>query len=339
GNKIYTYSGAGRYDVAQMIVNSKLDALQGGQRHNGVIVASGEEGKFADALSASGLAGMLDYPLVLTNGSAGALSSQARNAIAAIAGAGKLDVIIIGGEGTISPDAASELAGYDSDGSPVRLGGPDRYAVGVTIFNYGVQSGGWQSDTAFVARGDNFPDALAVASYAASHKSPIVLVDPNATQLETPASQILAQYGKVVVLGGTASVKPALYQEIEGLIGAANVRRLDGATRYEAGMSIVRWQLEQGISLNGVGFATGMRFPDALASGFLLAHTNSALILLSPEDGDNAAAYQLLGMHGSTINQIRIFGGENSVTPSSRTYITNALGWSEGSYGTVPGRQ
>jgi putative cell wall-binding protein len=268
------------------------------------------------------LAGLLNYPLLLSQ--TDQLSPATADAIRVLAsGTTNFQVIIIGSEASISAEVEAALADLIGGSEQIsRLGGPNRYATAHLIYYYGTQVSAW-SDTAIVASGANFPDALAISPYAVTTRSPLFLTDGSSLYEGFDSVLSSGAIKRVVVVGGTPSVSAELYQALADKL-AGGVIRLAGANRYATCESIVRWELEQGMSLNGAGLTTGQDFPDALTGSVLLGKSNSVLMLANEEYHQ---ALSVLAENSGSVNLLRIFGGPTSVTLSTRQAALDRLGW------------
>ena len=202
-------SGATRYDTMERIVGA------GGWRSGGtVIVASG--GNYPDALAASGLAGVLDAPIVLTDGNT--LSVQASARLTSLAPS---RIIVAGGRAAVSDGVVAALRGICPDVE--RVAGETRVDTSLELYRKG---SGWGS-TAILATSGNFADALSVSSYAYAAKAPVFLVDPG-TGLTRAQKAALGTFGQVLVVGGENAVPS---RHVAGLPG---VTRLSGANFPDA---------------------------------------------------------------------------------------------------------
>ncbi|AKN33766.1 cell wall-binding protein [Clostridium carboxidivorans P7] len=157
-----------------------------------VFIASSDN--FPDALSASGIAAIKGYPIILC--SQGALPQAAIDQLQAI----KPSQIFVAGGPAVVPEGvvqkAIAAAGVSSD-KVVRLYGQDRYDTSLAIAKYF----NLFTPNAVIASGENFPDALAGSSLAAKNNAPIVLVGgDNARQKEYLDA---TEASKLTVLGGT----------------------------------------------------------------------------------------------------------------------------------------
>lgn len=321
-----SFAGSNRYDTAKKIALAEC-ALPGAS-YEGVIVCSCNEGKFPDALSAAGLSGVLGYPVVAVNGVG--LEWSDREALAAMQSrcpSRSLNILVVGGEATVSAAVRAELSAYGRVSFP--FAGADRYETNRLIYEYGAAHGGWSISQAFIASGANFPDAMTIAPYLVWAKCPIVLVDPSASSLSPAQRSAVAGAAQVVALGGSASVPERLLTQAASASARGSSLRLGGATRYETSAAIVEWELGRGMTLEGAGFATGQAFPDALASSFLLGSRGSVLGLVSPS-GNNPnmlSAVSAAAARKGVPSTMRVFGGIASVPTSVRNQLAQAAGW------------
>ncbi len=83
------------------------------------------------------------------------------------------NIVILGGTGVVSSGVATSLGTY---GAVTRLAGADRYETAVAISGALNPTPGAGIDTAYIATGANFPDALGGGPLAASLDGPILLV-------------------------------------------------------------------------------------------------------------------------------------------------------------------
>jgi len=138
GNKnVSREDGANRYDVA---VASALDAYPGWAGVKHVVLASGEDRAQPDALTAAGLAGALDAPLLLVPYAG--INAQVQNAISGMPAG--VQVHIVGGTSSVSNKVATQLTANPKVASVVRVGGSNRYAVAANVASAmkGVLGGG-----------------------------------------------------------------------------------------------------------------------------------------------------------------------------------------------------
>ncbi|NMN01414.1 repeat protein [Bifidobacterium sp. DSM 109963] len=292
-------SGDTRYDTMGRVVSQAYSGTA-----KTVIVASGAN--YPDALSASGLSGVLDAPIVLTESNG--LPSQTAAQLKRL---NPSRIIIVGGVSAVSDDVASQLKSYAS--SVTRLGGQTRYDTSYLLYEQGGKS--WGS-TAIVSSGAGYADALSVSSYAYAGKAPVFLCDP-ATGLTAKQRAALSKFKRVVVVGGVQAV-PAKY--VSGLPGMI---RLAGQTRYETSVNIAKWTQKNGLSMDGVVYAYGGNYPDALVSS-PLAGRNKAPVLLVSDASSPAVSYSK-GFKGK-VSKAYVTGGTAVMTKDTANALADALG-------------
>jgi putative cell wall-binding protein len=190
--------GADRYGTAAAISNAFSPGL------STVYVAAGDN--WPDALAAVPHAARAGAPILLTlpNG----LPRATRDALTRLRPA---QVIVLGGTAAVSAGVATALDAYDTGGGVLRLAGADRYATAAAISRHHHPGG---APMAYVATGENFPDALAAGAPAAIRGAPTLLVraafvpGPSATELErlNPA--------RIILLGGPRVVSQAVFNAL-----------------------------------------------------------------------------------------------------------------------------
>ncbi|MDR1087793.1 MAG: cell wall-binding repeat-containing protein, partial [Coriobacteriales bacterium] len=263
-----------RFDTMQAIVG------EGWSSSNYVIVASGMN--FPDALAASSLAGIYGAPVILTE--TGGLTSQAQETIQSL---GATKAFIIGGEAAVSPQTFAALEGVVGQGNVSRISGEGRIETALDIYEKGkTPEGGNPSwgDTAIIANGFNFADALSISPYAHVTRSPIFLSTPDTypgsgLDEATLAALTSGGFKRIIITGGIAAV-PALVEDQLAQTGVS-IERWSGDTRYETSVDIVEKSLANSngaLSLNNLVCATGDNYPDALAGGAFAGHTGTVLL-------------------------------------------------------------
>ncbi|MCA0150457.1 cell wall-binding repeat-containing protein [Rossellomorea vietnamensis] len=248
-----------------------------------VIIARGNE--YPDALVGTPLAYQLEAPILLTNGSG--LSDETVEEISRL---GAEQAVILGGEGAVPEKIEAELEdlGLHVD----RIGGDDRFETAAFVSN---ELG--HSDTAVVAYGYDFPDALAVAPYAAQQGYPILLTETMSVPEATGFA--LKDVENTYVIGGDGVISEDLTFK--------NEERLAGDTRYDTAAAI--YKEFQGPA-NYAVVATGQDFADAL-TGSVFAAINEVPLLLVKKDDLPLQTKGLVMENG--LKHFMILGGEGAV--------------------------
>ena len=262
---ITSIGGATRYDT------SAKEALASFSSASTVVISGGEV--YADSIAGSGLAGALDAPILLTDPSS--LPEVISNAIRTL-GASK--VIVLGGEQAVSSHVAQQLGEIVGSGNVTRLSGPTRFETQMALYTYGVQNGLWSGDTAVVATGDGFADALSISPVSFKLKAPVFFTTDGALP-EAQAQAIVASGCKrFLIAGGTTVVSSSVEKTLSSY---GQVVRLGGATRYDTSLSINRYAVSSlGFSWDGVAFSSGQKPWDSLGGGSMQGKKGKLLSLL-----------------------------------------------------------
>ena len=160
------------------------------------------------------------------------------------------------------------LAGTGGATEISRLAGGDRYGTGVAVSQAqwadagGDTTGRAQAHEVVLARGDQFPDALAGVPLAADVKGPLLLTDPKAlTQAtEDEIRRVLPRGGTVDILGLSGAVSDTVANRLTQL--GYHVTRYGGPDRYATARAIA-----ERIHPSKVILATGWDYADALSAG------------------------------------------------------------------------
>lgn len=307
--RVVRMSGATRYETGQAIVRSTS--------HESTVAILASGAGYADALSAAGLAGAYNAPLLLTS------ATELPDAVSVqLVEMGVEKVIIVGGTGAVSPAVASTLV----DGGFIveRIAGVSRYATSAACATRVHMLAG--STVAFVVRGDSFADALAVSPFAYTQKAPVLLTEP--ASLPTTISAFIENndVANVYIAGGTGAVSSGVASAIDRLNGGATtVERVAGRDRYETARDVADFGVGKGWnSYAFVGVSTGANFPDALAGGVACGRMGGVLLLTAPTKLSSPAS-AAIAAKTSTIKRVAVLGGTGAVSLSVFAAIKSLL--------------
>lgn len=251
-----------------------------------------------DALTASGLAGMCEGPVLITDPNT--LSLETYMALQA----GQCQaVIIVGGEQAVSENVERELerllpgfADRDLNGveqtKVVRLAGDTADDTACAVAEFMRAHGNDHPFMNVVATIDGYYDALSIAPEAYRMSSPIFLTQSGTGMVSEKAAEVMGKLsaGYLVVVGGTAAVSAECESKLAQSLdcsGACDVR-LGGANAWETSNIIAEWALDAcGFSTYAVGIADGNGYWDALTGAPLCALMGAPLLLV-PHDGVTA---------------------------------------------------
>ncbi|MDG5471568.1 cell wall-binding repeat-containing protein [Jeotgalibacillus sp. ET6] len=274
-------SGKNRYETAVELSQTEWDSA------DTVILARGDN--YADALAGVPLTSMYDGPLLLSR--TAALPSSTLDEIKRL---GAKKVVVLGGEGAVSAEVVTTLK---NQGITVeRLSGKDRYETAAKVAEkFG------KSSKAVVVNGQNFPDALSVASYAASQNTPILLTKSSSLPKATKDALAKLETNRTFVVGGFGVVS----DEVMGQVPDAH--RISGKDRYATSLEVAKFF---GQDSDTVYVATGRDFADALSGSAVAAKSGSGLYLVGSSVSDD------LGEHlkKEKINYAKVIGGKTIVS-------------------------
>ncbi|HEY5457165.1 MAG TPA: cell wall-binding repeat-containing protein [Acidothermaceae bacterium] len=293
--------GADRYATAAQLFNSEFGASPTANTTTttyapatSVVVTSGAN--YPDALSSAYLAGSLNTGILLTDPNV--LSQSAKTVLTN----GHINTVyIVGGTAAVSQNVQNAIQALfvgntstNGNLTVIRLAGADRYATNYQVVLNGGVSGSTSGNTAIIATGANYADALAAGPAASHAHLPLILTTPNA--LSSTASSAIAALGvtHAIIVGGTSAVSAA----VETALGTAGVTvdlRLGGADRTATAAIIGEWEAHAtntafttgsyttghaglGFSTTTVNLARGDNYPDALAAGPVLGAVHTGLL-------------------------------------------------------------
>jgi len=258
-------AGQGQYQTSVAIA----EAYNNNGDCGNVILASGDS--FPDALSASILSKKMNAPILLVNSTVNA-SSDAFNFLYTHESRQRGTVYIMGGTGVIGPEFETKLASMMFTNIK-RLGGSNRYDTNMLIVNNVDVP---QGTPVFIASGENFPDALSIASYSGSKQYPTLLVGADYLPEKTKNYLLNEKPAIVYIAGGTSVVSQELENQINALVSGATVKRLAGDDRFETNAAVLN---EFSPAPDTIYLANGDDFPDVLAGSALAAKTGNPILL------------------------------------------------------------
>ncbi|MFY0761497.1 cell wall-binding repeat-containing protein [Metabacillus dongyingensis] len=296
-------SGADKYSTAAEI------SRKGWEKGADTVVLSRGD-SFPDALAGSPLAYHLNAPILLT-----APKKLPGSTLEELRRLKPQKVIILGGTDAISEDVKQEISkiGITTE----RISGKNRYETSIKIAN----KLGASKEKAILATGTNFPDALAIAPYAAENGYPILLTNPG--KLDKMVSSYLKDVKSTIIVGGKAAVKP----EVEALLPSPE--RISGETRYETAAQIISSKYETN---SHIYISTGNNFADAL-TGSVLAAKNKAAILLVGPNKIPPGTDQLIA--DKQMKSFQVFGGKVAVSDDVVSKLNGLFSKFKDSIGTV----
>ena len=252
---------------------------------------------FPDSMTASVLAKLKDAPILLNP--TDKLDSRVGDEIKRL---GAEEVIIVGGQNSVSEKVREDLKAYDADKNVERIAGADRYGTSEMVAKRVVGITG-KKNTGVVASGQVFPDALSVGTFASREGYPILLVkkDSVPSQIQNAIKDL--DINKTYIAGGTNTISKSTEAKLPNV-----VERMAGPTRYETSVAIAKSKF--GASKEAY-IASGEEFADALVISPISGKFNRPTLLVSRNKKVNSPVKAYIRNAGFT--SITAIGGERFV--------------------------
>ena len=255
---------------------------------------------FPDSMTASVLAKLKDAPILLNP--TAKLDSRVGDEIKRL---GAQEVIIVGGQDSVSEKVREDLKVYDADKNVERIAGADRYGTSEMVAKRVVGITG-KKNTGVVASGQVFPDALSVGTFASREGYPILLVKKDSVPSQIQNAIRDLDINKTYIAGGTNTISKSTEANIPNV-----VERMAGSTRYETSVAIAKSKF--GASKEAY-IASGEEFADALVISPVSGKYNRPTLLVSTKAANNGPVRNYV--KDSKISKLTAIGGQRYV-PSS----------------------
>ncbi|WP_051541821.1 cell wall-binding repeat-containing protein [Clostridium lundense] len=258
-NSFERISGNSRYETSAAISKNGWTSSQY------VVIAQGEN--FPDALCSVPLAKKYNAPILLTTKDK--LNSNVENEIKRL---GAKNIILIGGEASVSSNLEKYIRKTFSNASVERIAGKDRYETSAKI----AEKLDFKGEVV-LASSMYYADALAIAPIAGKKGMPILLTEKN--NLSVSAKNYLKDknINKTYIVGGNGVISNNIEKEIK------NPYRIAGQDRFETNVEILK-AFNSDINYSNVITALGKgpkgnEFADALSGAALAAKIEAPMVL------------------------------------------------------------
>ena len=296
-NAVVRYAGANRYDTAAMLSKASHKTTS-----DTVIIADAMT--FQDALIAVPLAKAYNAPLLLANPNIVTKQTEAE-----LARLKAKKIIIVNTNNALKKGTLDALK---NKYSTQIISGNNCFETSKRVAEELQKKTKKAPTDVFFTTNKAFADALSISPVAALKGAPILYVDPTKKTLD---SNILAYLNKVkgsiknvYIVGGTVAVPKAIENSIKKALPSKNVKRFNGAQRYETCVMINKY-FAKDLSSKTVCIAKGFDFPDALAGGVFAANQKAPLLLADSALRDAHKSF----LKDKKPNKLYIFGGTVAV--------------------------
>lgn len=298
-------AGETAYDTMQKLVQ---ETFPGTCEY--AVIASGEG--YWDALSANGLAGSLNAPVLLTTHDA--LPAQT---IAELNRLHVSKVYVCGGTSVVSEAVCKQLKNLNI--SVERLAGETAADTANVI-----ASKLPKTRMAFLATSWGYADALSVASYNYAFKKPLFLTNYSTGLVDDSTIKAMHDAGVVGIdiVGGEGVVSAEAEQQLRD--AGFRVNRFPGEDAYDTSL-MVSWQLGRyGLKEDAMGLATGWGYADALSAAAFCGKKHM-IIRLADDTYIAQMRHNYPVAMFDTVSNYYIFGGTSVVSDDVENYIRNEI--------------
>lgn len=299
--KVARWAGADRY-----VASASISGQSFAPGVATVFLASGEV--YTDALSGAPVAGMTPGPVLLTKRDAlpSVIATELRRLQPG-------RIVVLGGPNTVS-DAVANAAAASTGATLERWSGADRFATSAAISQQSYPVG---VNTAYVASGRVFADALSGAPVAGKAKGPVLLVDTDALPEATARELTRLQPSRIVILGGPNSVSSGVANH---LASYAPIERWSGADRYATSAAITAQSYAPGVTTAYI--ASGRVFSDALSGAPVAGTTSGPVLLVDTTTIPDTVAAELQRLRP---RRIVVLGGPATITYGVQAALSRYL--------------
>lgn len=320
-------SGGDRYGTAAALARKGWDPtgklVWTGVKH--VIVANGEPGKEPDPLTAAGLAGVYDAPVLTIQ--AGIVPAVTKTVITEIAKKNPgVQVHIVGGT-TVVPEARwndiSRIPGVSQ--VPDRIAGRDRYVTSAAIANRMITVSAKTSTpingVILIAADDPaaFYDALAAAPIAYARTMPMLSVQRSSV----PPS--VAEVLRSSALAGKLRYAASSTTYIGTVPAGTATRMATSSNRYLAATQIAKFAAVDRTWTGVQQTALAAKLPDALTGGAFLGRVGGIMLFTEPTDAVQTTSRDFIGVRRFSVNTGWVIGGTSVIPDTQETYFRNML--------------
>ena len=132
---------------------------------------------------------------------------------------------------------------------------------------------------AFIATGENYPDALSVIPPSKKLRAPLLLTEKDKLNTFTKDKLISLKVKSVIIIGGYGVIGESVDKELQSM--NIEVNRIFGADRYETSLKTAEMLMD--LKLKEVFVVNGENFKDAISVSSIAAKLNAPILLCSKD--------------------------------------------------------
>lgn len=201
-------------------------------------------------------------------------------------------------KGTYTPQPVAE-----------RIAGATRYETAAQFSANLVQP---KRPVTYVATGASFADALSAGPASGFEGSPVLLVTRDGVPAAVKAELCRVNPGHIVVMGGTAAISDAVYDDVRSCAIGGSAHREPGTNRFDTAARVSANTFKTPPPVAYV--ATGEDFADALAGGAAGARNKGPLLLVRRDSVPGETGRELARLRPG---RIVVLGGQGAVSDAT----------------------
>ena len=303
-----------------------MDAIvkQGSFKQGGIVVLATIDG-YWDALTAAGVAGMANAPVLMTEGNV--LSTATANQIKRLK---PKTIVICGGPLAVSRTVEKQAINAAGGKATVkRCAGQNAVGTANEVFKQGEKASGgkWAASSkgAFICTSAGYWDALSAAPISYSMHMPIFLTNNANSISKVTIDAMKGKVSGVYIVGGETAISKNVERQLTNN-GIKVYKRLWGATAVETSQAIADYFIPKfGLKANKAGFATVNGYWDALSGAALCGLNRSVLLLVSNQNSSTITDFAK--NRASKINTAYIFGGNAAINSQTSKALSTWLSY------------
>lgn len=293
--------GSSKFATMQKVIGEGWANGSGGT----VIIATSFN--FADALSASAVAGKYKAPILITEYNR--LTSETKAELDRIKPS---NIIIVGGNYVVTPAVESAIKRLSYVKTVTRKAGAKASDTAADLAKTYFPKG--TTDTAILATSLDYHDALSASPISYAKGYPVFLVDGyKSISKNTLDTMKACGITKVVIVGGKWVVDPVTIEAKLKANGVKSITRKAGNKYWDTSLDVANWGLTLGLNADKMGVATGFDYSDALCGAALCGRNNAILVLT---EYNKARCTSIVKANKARINKGYVFGGIYVVQPA-----------------------
>ncbi|MDD7593642.1 MAG: cell wall-binding repeat-containing protein [Peptoniphilaceae bacterium] len=212
------------------------------------------------------------------------------------------EIILIGGEKSISKDVEATLRSQFSDAKIVRYDGRDRYEVSLAIVEAAPKK------KTILATGTTYADALVAAPLITSQDANLLIVNPQNLG-EEAVTYLCQKNGDLMIVGNTISDE-TVSAALDAHDASQEITVIGGSDRYEVSANIQKIFFKDPRSVIA---ASGEVFSDAVIAGPIAQKINAPILLVRK---DSASPSVREGLFADSVKGLMVVGGDETIAAS-----------------------